>query len=98
MDLETSGEHAHTRGGSACRQPDRSATPLMMHGSSKELAISAAGLALLQLCVPEAESRCVCCSCAALCTVWWMAVAAHGCACSTRALSAVSSAEEHCSR
>jgi hypothetical protein len=97
-DLETRGIVAHTSGPSACHPLDRSATLLLMHGAREDLAISDAALALLQLYLPEAESLCVCCSCAALCTVWWMASAVHGCACSTHALLAVSSAEDQCSR
>jgi hypothetical protein len=79
MDLETKGREAHTSDASACHPLDRSATLLLTHGARADFAISVVGLALLQLCVPEAESLCVCCSCAALCAVWWMASVVHGC-------------------
>ena len=69
MDLKTRGVHAHTSGPSACHPLDRSATLLLTHGARADFAISIAGLANHQFCVPEAESLCVCCSCAALCAV-----------------------------
>ena len=98
MDLFTRGQHAHTSSASACRQPDRSATRLMMHSRSEEFAISAAALVLCVRCVYAAHSLHVCCSCAALCAVWCMGSSVYACACSTRAPSEVSSAVERCSR
>ncbi len=65
-------QHAHTSATSACHPLGRSATLLVMHGAREDFAISLAGLANHQFCVPEAESLCVCCSCAALCAVWWL--------------------------
>ena len=98
MDLFTRGQHAHTSSASACRPLDRSAKLLMTHGARRGFGISLAWLGNCNACMEILLTLCVCCLCDALCAVRCMGCSAYACACSTRALSAVSSAEERCSR
>jgi hypothetical protein len=62
-------EDAHTSGASVCYPCDRSATRLMMHGSSEVFAISAAALGNGHACMEILLTARVYCSCAALCAV-----------------------------
>jgi len=71
MELETRGEHAHTRDESACHPLDRSATLHAQHGAGERIGVLPAMLGNGDACVEIPLTPCVCCSCAVACVVWW---------------------------